>query len=246
MSSFSVIIPAAGGSQRFRDEHYKKPFIPLGERAVWLHAAEKFINRDDVQQVIVVISPDDKEMFQNKFSANAAILGIEVALGGDQRADSVQNGLAMVKTDVTHVAIHDAARPCIANQWIDNVFAAAENDGAAILATPVTSTLKRVNDSKHVVETVPRDDLWAAQTPQVFRKQLLLDAYAARPVDNPTDEASLVEAFGHAVTVVEGSPINIKITTKQDLNIAAQLLKALPKPKLLGPAHPFQDDHLWR
>ena len=244
MSTFAVILPAAGKSTRFKDKHYNKPFAMLADRAVWLHAAEKFLNRDDVKQFILVISADDREYFNMKFAANVAILGIEVVEGGEQRADSVRNALARVKPDIDFVAVHDAARPCIANEWIDKVFGAAEKSDAAIMAIPVAGTLKRVQDNK-ITETVSRENIWEAQTPQVFRRQLLLDAYAARGDTNPTDEAQMVENHGHPVTVVQGSPINLKITTKEDLRLAEHGLKALPKPKIFGAAHPFADDQ-WR
>ena len=246
MPNFAVILPAAGKSSRFHDEHYKKPFAPLADRAVWLHSAEKFINRDDVKQVLLVISPDDQELFQSKFAANVAILGIEVVLGGEERSDSVGNALARVQSDVDFIAIHDAARPCLAGEWVDRVFSAAEKDGAAILGIRVTSTLKRVDGSGRISETVSRENLWQAQTPQVFRRQLLIDAFAQRDNNTATDEAQLVEQAGHSVTMVEGSPINLKITTKSDLRLAAQALQALPKPKIFGPAHPFENDDMWR
>ena len=175
-------------------------------RAVWLHSAERFLNRSDVKQVIVVISPDDMDAFQLKFAANVTILGIDVVAGGSERADSVQNALAHVKPEIDFVAVHDAARPCIANEWIDEVFSAAETSDAAILALPVAGTLKRVDAKSQITETVDRSNLWEAQTPQVFRRQLLLDAYAKRGDAQPTDEAQAVEQAGHAVTVVEGSP----------------------------------------
>ncbi len=148
MAQFSVILAAAGKSSRFRDKHYKKPFAPLADRAVWLHSAERFLNRDDVKQLIMVISPEDRDEFDSKFAANVAILGIEVVNGGPERCDSIANALARVRADVDFVAIHDAARPCLANEWIDKIFAAAEQSGAAILAIPVTSTLKRVDRGK--------------------------------------------------------------------------------------------------
>ena len=97
-----------------------------------------------------------------------------------------------------------------------------------------------------IQETVPRDNLWEAQTPQVFRKDLLLKAYAQRGSQPATDDAELVQRIGHSVTVVAGSTINLKITTKEDLRLAAHALNALPKPKLTGPAHPFADDNLFR
>lgn len=246
MSTFAVILPAAGKSRRFRDKHYKKPFAPLDNRPVWMHSAERFLNRDDVKQTILVISPDDREEFYSKFGANVAILGIEVVEGGAERADSVQNALTQVRDDIDFVAVHDAARPCIANEWIDRVFAAAEQSDAAILAVPVAGTLKRVGGDHVIQETVSRESLWEAQTPQVFRRQLLIDAYARRGKTQPTDEAQLIEQFGRPVTVVQGSPINLKITTKDDLHFAGHALKALPKPKIFGAGHPFADDDMWR
>ena len=126
------------------------------------------------------------------------------------------------------------------------MFKAAKDNGAAILAVPVTSTLKRVKDNREIQETVSREKLWEAQTPQVFRRDLLVKAFADNPQASiATDEAQLVEQIGHPVTVVEGSPSNMKITTKDDLRLAAEVLKLLPKPQRPGPAHPFGDDH-WR
>ena len=173
------------------------------------------------------------------------ILGIEVVAGGKERSDSIANALAKVKPDVDYVAVHDAARPCIANEWIDNVFAAAEKSGAAILALPIAGTIKRVANG-NIAETIPRANLWEAQTPQVFRRQILLDAYAKRGEKPATDDAELVERISKPVTIVEGSPINLKITTRSDLRLAAQALKALPKPNILGGLHPFENDDMWR
>ncbi len=270
MATFAVILPAAGLSRRFHDKAYKKPFAPLGGRAVWLHAAEKFLNRADVKQTILVIAAEDRELFNMKFGANIAIMGVEVIEGGAERADSVQRALERVKSDIPFVAVHDAARPCLADPWIDDVFTAAARDGAAILAAPVLATLKRVKKqgagSKeqgarsfstppsplpaprwlHVAETVSREGLWEAQTPQVFRRELLIEAYAKRGRDSVTDDAQLVERLGHAVTVVPCSPLNIKITTRDDLKLAEQVLKVLPKPKLEGFQHPFAADDLFR
>ena len=249
MSSLAVILAAAGKSSRFHDAHYKKPFVPLAERAVWLHSAEKFVNRGDVKQLIVVISPDDRESFMSKFAANVAILGIDVVEGGATRAESIRHGLETVRDEIDFVMVHDAVRPCIADVWIDELVDVVKKTGAATLGIPVVSTLKRVADG-NVKQTVSREQLWESQTPQVFRRQLLVDAFAqpdteqCRMVD-ATDEAQLVEWLGHPVTMVQGSPLNRKITTKEDLRFAAMALKALPKPKLGGIAHPFADD-MWR
>jgi 2-C-methyl-D-erythritol 4-phosphate cytidylyltransferase len=235
MPNFAVIIAAAGQSRRFHDKAYKK-----------LHSAERFMNRADVKQVIVVIAAEDRDLFNMKFGANIAILGVEVVEGGQHRADSVQRALEQVKNEIDFVAVHDAARPCLADPWIDDVFAAAVRDGAAILGAPVQSTLKRADQKKRIVETVDRQSLWEAQTPQVFRRELLIQAYAKRGREPVTDDAQLVERLGHAVTIVASSPLNLKITTRDDLKLAEQVLKVLPKPKLEGFQHPFADDNLWR
>lgn len=246
MADFAVILPAAGQSSRFHDQNYKKPFAPLAGKPVWLHSAEKFVARGDVKQVIVVISPEDREYFQFKFGANTAILGIDVVDGGAQRAESVAKGLARVKPDIAFVCIHDAARPCLAEEWISTIFAAGERSGAAIFGVPVSSTLKRVKPDHTIEETVSRAGLWEAQTPQVFDRKLLLEAHAKRGEFEATDDAQLVERIGQAVTVVTGSPLNLKIATRDDLRLAEQVLKVLPRPKLKGTGNPFADDDMWR
>ena len=254
MPSYAVILPAAGRSRRFRDKHYKKPFVPLAGQAVWLHAAERLLAREDVKQFLVVVAQEDREEFDRKFGANVVFLDIEVCQGGARRVDSIHNALQKVRTDIDLVAIHDAARPCLAPEWIDRLFTAAARHHAAILAVPVASTLKRVgvgsphSTDRKIVETVDRSNLWAAQTPQVFRRELLLEAYAALPPGEtaPTDDAQLVERLGKPVMVVEGSPLNLKITTREDLKLAEQILRILPKAKPDGFNHPFAADDLWR
>jgi 2-C-methyl-D-erythritol 4-phosphate cytidylyltransferase len=246
VAKFAVILPAAGRSTRFKDKHYKKPFVPLAGRAVWLHSAERFLGRDDVVQLILVIAPEDRADFNFKFSSNVAILGIEVVDGGAERADSVSAALARIKPEADFICVHDAARPCLASAWIDEIFHAAQQTGAAIFAVPVAGTLKRVGADRKIAETVDRAGLWEAQTPQVFRRELLLQADAKRAGFPATDEAQLLERIGHPVTIVPGSPINLKITTKEDQRLAEQALRALPKPKLEGPLHPFADGDMWR
>lgn len=240
-AKFGVILPAAGKSSRFSHNNRKKPFLDLKGRAVWLRAVEHFVNREDVAQTIVVISPEDREFFELKFQANLAFLDVVVVDGGAERADSVYNGLKQIRSDVEYVAVHDAARPLLTKQWVDAVFKAAQNHGAAILATQVTSTLKLAKQGL-IEKTVSRDLLWQAQTPQVFRTDLLHQAYAERGDFQPTDEAQLVERLAHPIHLVEGSPMNLKITTQQDFRMAEALLDALPKEKLPRALHPFADE----
>ena len=222
MPNFAVILPAAGQSRRFHDKAYKKPFAPLAGRAVWLHSAERFMNRADVKQVIVVIAADDKELFDLKFGANIAILGVQVVIGGAERTDSVQKALEHVKQGIDFVAVHDAARPFPTTGLIDAVFDAARSHGAALPGLAVSDTLKRVGPGGTIVETVSREGLYAVQTPQAFRLDLLRRAHENRPnLSAPvTDDAQLVEAIGHPCRVVAGSPYNPKITTRDDLRLA--------------------------
>lgn len=243
MPKYAVILPAAGRSSRFATQQSrKKVFVELKGRPVWVRSAEVFTNRDDVVQTLLVISPDDMDWFKEKFRANLAFMDIEVVAGGDERADSVQNALARVRSDVDFVAVHDAARPLIIKEWVTRVFRAAAEHNAALLASPVTSTLKRVDPNGLIDGTVPRTNLWAAQTPQVFRRDILLESYARRGSLQPTDEAQLVEQAGFPVHVVEGSSMNLKITSQEDFRMAEVLLDALPREKAPGLLHPFADE----
>ena len=245
MPNFAVILAAAGRSSRFKDQHYKKPFANLKKKAVWLYSAELFLKRSDVKQLIMVIAEDDRENFTTKFGANMAVMGIDLTIGGAERADSVRNGLEQLRDDIDFVAVHDAARPCIINDDIDNVFAAAQKSGAAILASPVNATLKRSSSKKEVQETVDRANLWQALTPQVFKRDLLTEAYAKLGTQKPTDEAQAVELAGHTVSLVEGSPLNIKITSKADLRLATACLNARPTVKFDAPLGNLADDSFW-
>jgi 2-C-methyl-D-erythritol 4-phosphate cytidylyltransferase len=245
MSRFAVILPAAGRSSRFHDRD-KKVFANLDGRAVWLRSAELFVTRDDVCQTILVIAPEDRELFRRRYQANIAFMNVQLADGGRERFESVANALALVKDEAEFVAIHDAARPCLTSELVDAVFAKATQTGAALLALPVTDTVKRGDDKGKVLGTLPRQGLWLAQTPQVFRRDWLQAAYADRGQRaDLTDDAQLVEAAGHAVHLVTGSSTNVKVTTKEDLILAEAVLKARPKPKARGPIHPFADEQMW-
>ena len=241
MPQFAVILPAAGKSSRFGDGRRKKPFVELKGRPIWVRTAEVFANREDVVQTIICVAPEDIDDFKVKFSANLAFLSVEIVAGGETRADSVENALAKVKPEADFIAVHDAARPLIVKKWVDAVFSAAEKSGAAIPAVPLSSTIKRVA-CETIAETVDRRELYAAQTPQVFARQVLLDAYDQRAGHAATDEAELVERAGHPVSIVEGSPMNIKITTQEDFKMAEVLLGALPEEKSLRSLHPFADE----
>ena len=242
MAKFAVILPAAGKSTRFRDKE-KKPFAALDGRPVWLRTAELFVSRDDVCQCILVIDPSDEEMVRRKYGANMAFLNISLVHGGSERFESVFNALKILKDEVDFVAIHDSVRPCVTTELIDKVFQQAVKSGAAILALGMTDSLKRGSSNEPVVieQSLPRERLWLAQTPQVFSKELLVKAFKNVP-KGATDDSQVVEATGATVSIVVGSSSNIKITTRDDLFLADAILKSRPKPKANASAHPFADD----
>jgi 2-C-methyl-D-erythritol 4-phosphate cytidylyltransferase len=180
-------------------------------------------------QVQLLVSAEDMPAIKERFGGNLGFMGVTLTQGGATRTQSVANALAKVVAEADLVCVHDAVRPCVSPLWVDAVFKEAAKTGAAILAYPVHGTLKKVSAAGVIDETVPRADLWEAQTPQVFRKDLLALAYAAGK--DATDDAALVEAIGHPVSVVMGDPRNIKITTPGDLALAEAVIDSLPKPK---------------
>lgn len=227
MPRFAVILPAAGQSSRFGGGD-KKPFIDLAGKAVWLHAAAAFAARTDVAQLLVVVAPEDLERFQQRFRADIARLKADTVQGGSARFESVANALRLLRPNVDFVAVHDAARPCVSPELIEAVFNRAVETGAALPAVPIADTVKRSDATGRITGTIARDELWLAQTPQVFRRSWLDAAYAARESlgSSITDDAQLIEAAGHSVHLVTGSATNLKITTQEDLALAAAILRA--------------------
>jgi len=242
----AIILPAAGASSRFGPGE-KKPFTNLDGRAIWQRSAELFWTRDEVYRVYIVISPDDRELFERRYRPVVAFANASIVDGGRERFESVANALNVVPEEVDFVCVHDAVRPLCPPACIDAVFSAASRHGAAMLAIPLQDTLKRVESGgTRIVETVPRADLWCAQTPQVFRRDWLVEAYANRTeVAGPiTDDAQLIEAIGHAVHVVHGSPSNLKITTRDDLELAEAVLASRISKSGPKTSRPF-DDAAW-
>lgn len=241
-ASFAVILPAAGKSSRFKGKE-KKPFVTLDGRAVWIRSAELFVTRPEVKQMLIVIAPEDIEKFKGRFAANIMFMNIQVVEGGAERFESVANALARLAADVDFVAVHDAVRPCVPGAVIDAVFQTAEKCGAALPGAPVADTIKQVNNAMDVESTLPRSGLWLAQTPQVFRRDWIEEAYRRRgEIKGPiTDDAQLVEATGHRVRLVLGSIENIKITTNDDVAMAERFLKSR-KPDPIKARGPFDDE----
>ena len=235
---FAVLLAAAGKSSRFVEtgaSATKKIFVDLCGQAVWQHSAALFANDERVRQLIVILSPEDRDFFETEYARQIKQWSLELVDGGAERFESIENGLRNVRDDIDFVAIHDAARPCLRAEQIDAVFRQAEQSDAAILAAPVVGTIKRSAAAPHniaakntmpldIVETVPRDNLWEAQTPQVFRRSLIVKAFARREGKHVTDDSQLVENLGHVVKIVSSDRANIKITSTSDLTMAERFL----------------------
>jgi 2-C-methyl-D-erythritol 4-phosphate cytidylyltransferase len=243
-----VIICAAGASKRFGGKR-KKPFVDVEGRAVFLRSVEIFSSREDVKQILLAIAPEDEELVNVKWGPNLKFFNVKICFGAAERFDTVQKGLELIKDDIELIAVHDAVRCCVKEEWIDKVIAEAAKTGAAILACPVVATLKEAKD-KVIIQTVDRAGLYEAQTPQVFETSLLKKAYAnlknldknkisVDSTGSPRDDSQLVEAIGGKVSIVETDSSNIKITHKADLAIAEAILKSRPKPMPKGPIGPY-------
>lgn len=230
MKDVAVILAAAGRSTRFKDPHFKKVFITVHGKPVWQYSAQLFADHARVAQIIMTIAPEDKATVQEKFTGNLTMFGVEIVIGGEERYESVRNALERIRPDIRLVAIHDAARPCLNRMQLNQVIEAADRTGAAILASPIRGTVKRVDERLKIQETVARAGLWQAQTPQVFRTEIIKKAYAG-VTGNPTDDAQVVELAGHSVSIVEAPETNLKITTKDDLRTVESLLRSPPKSR---------------
>jgi 2-C-methyl-D-erythritol 4-phosphate cytidylyltransferase len=225
MKDVAVILAAAGRSSRFNDPYQKKVYATVHGKPVWQYSAQLFADHPRIAQIIMTIAQEDKAMVQEKFSGNLTLFGVEIVLGGQERCDSVRNALERIKTGISLVAIHDAARPCLSRQSLNQVIEEASKHGAAILASPIRATVKRVDpNSNKITETVSREGLWQAQTPQVFRTEDLKRGYA-NVSGKPTDDAQVIEKLGIGIKVVESPESNLKITTKEDLRTVEAFLK---------------------
>jgi len=248
-----VIIPAAGRSSRFAGGD--KLGQDLGGRALLLRTVELFTKRDEVRSIIVAAPPDGMEEFGMRYGAQLGFHGVQIVEGGRvERWETVRNALAAVPEDATHIAIHDAARPCTPMDLLDRVFEAAQLLDAVIPVTPIHATVKRLGaevvaaaeadpiadmilgdvpeetkpSAQRIAETIDRRGLVAVQTPQVFTAALIRRAYAETKLDGATDDAQVVERLGADVWTVDGDPRNIKVTTNSDLELARALLRVPP------------------
>lgn len=250
-----LIIPAAGASSRYSKGGGLRHKLDedLGGRPVLQRTIELFVKHENVGpliQSVIVAGPHDEEEFQDfrlRHGDRLGLLGAKIVRGGQtHRYETVAAALAHVPADATHIAVHDAARPCVPFEMLDRVFEAAQSHKAVIPAVELSDTIKRIaatnepprdadpldailgidrgNEPLRVVaETLSRKDVWSVQTPQVFEAALLKRAYSQQDLAS-TDDAGLVERLGERVVVVEGDARNIKITRPNDLSLTRAIL----------------------
>lgn len=215
------MIVAAGSSTRMGGKD--KIFAPVLGRPLLAWTVEPFQRCDAIASIVLVLGQSNVEKARRLVAKAGWSKVSEVCLGGLRRQDSVKAGLQRIK-DCDWVLVHDGARPGVDVSLIERGLAEARASGAAIPAVPVKDTIKTVGPDRLVTGTPPRQELWAVQTPQVFRYQLLLDAYEQADTD-VTDDAMLVEELGHRVKVFIGSYDNIKVTTPEDLALMRFLIR---------------------
>lgn len=220
------LIPAAGSGTRLGGRMPKQYLSLAGHPMLW-HALHAMLSQTEIATVFIVLAPDDAHYASfdwSEFGDRAAPL----YCGGASRRDSVLNALIALRNVVEAddwVLVHDAARPCLQQTELTRLIGAVrENAVGGLLAMPLADTLKRADGAQHVAATMPRKDLWLAQTPQMFRQATLVRALDGAP--QATDEAAAVEALGLCPLLVEGNPRNLKITYPGDLRIAEIFLAA--------------------
>jgi 2-C-methyl-D-erythritol 4-phosphate cytidylyltransferase len=218
-----AVIVAGGSSHRMG---FDKLLSLIGDKPVIARTIERFEKCDEVDAVILVVRPERRVEFQKLVETFCFTKIYSLADGGPQRHLSVWNGLQRLPKECEIVAVHDAARPFVTSELIGQCVRSARECGAVSLAAPIVETIKRADSGQNVTESVDRAGLWAMQTPQVFRRDWLLEAYT-RVVDSGravTDEVSAMQEAGYPVRLLENAEWNIKITFPKDLELAEKLV----------------------
>ncbi|MCM8783644.1 MAG: 2-C-methyl-D-erythritol 4-phosphate cytidylyltransferase [Candidatus Omnitrophica bacterium] len=222
----SAIIPSAGRGKRLR-ENKDKVFVTLDNKPIIYYTLKSLEEIEEIGEIILVVSGRSFMYAKDEFLKKIRFTKVKkVVKGGPTRTDSVWNGLKEIDKTADLILVHDGARPFINKILLKKVIEAGARFGAAVLGVPINATIKKVK-SGSVVETVSREYIWETQTPQVFRKDLIVSCYqqAINEGFKPTDDAQVLEHYGKKVKIVEGSILNIKITTPEDLFLAKAILK---------------------
>jgi 2-C-methyl-D-erythritol 4-phosphate cytidylyltransferase len=220
----SAVVVAAGRSQRMG---FDKLLTPLAGRPLLVHTLERLFRTDAPSEIVLVVRAGTEPEMERLGEPLAKLGSIRIVPGGAQRQDSVRAGLEAVSPNSEFVMVHDAARPFVTKELIDTVLAAAKLSDAAVCGAPCSDSLKEVGEDGLVTRTIDRSGLWTVQTPQIFRTQLLRDAYGAALATGAlfTDDTAVVEAMGHPVRIVLYHGINLKVTTPSDWKLAEAYLQ---------------------
>jgi 2-C-methyl-D-erythritol 4-phosphate cytidylyltransferase len=228
MSRFTALIPAAGAGVRVGDA-LPKQYVELAGHPMLYHAIERLSEHPLIDQIFVVLAPGDHYFMRYDWAAFAGKLA-PLYCGGATRAASVFNGLLAANDAIDAsdwVLVHDAARPCLGRLELDRLLEQlADDETGGLLAMPVADTLKRADGEGRVVRTESRADLWQAQTPQMFRYRLLVEALRTTPPAAATDEACAIEHLGLKPRLIMGDARNIKVTFPEDLALAKLILNS--------------------
>ena len=228
-SKLFALIPAAGSGARMGAD-LPKQYLPLAGKPLLYHALGGLCENRAVERVFVVLAQGDRHFTQHDWQPFAARFE-PLYCGGETRAASVFNGLLAARDAINAddwVLVHDAVRPCLAAEVLERLISTLQGEQTGgLLALPVVDTLKRGDAGAYVVRTEARDNLWQAQTPQMFRYRLLLEAQRALDPAAATDEAQAIEHLGLHPKLVMGDSRNLKVTYPQDLELAALILDSM-------------------
>lgn len=226
----NAVVVAAGKGERM-GTLLPKPFLPVAGLPLFIHTLRNLARSALIKKIILVVAAE-RECFCRKLMEESGPFATPFVIthGGEERQDSVRLGLAALESECDIVVIHDAARPFITAEVVERSVAVAAEYGGALVAIPARDTIKRVNQEQIVVTTLPRQDLWLAQTPQTFRVEVIREAHLRAHAlgVTVTDDAALLEWTGGRVKIVPGDFRNFKITTPMDLQLAEALLQAQP------------------
>ncbi len=228
---FAAVLPAGGLGKRMGG-NIPKQLMVLGGKPVYRYSLETFLSMDEIAEVVMAVPADWKDHFEKEiFSDNASDeirAKMKIVVGGAERWQSVENGVNALTSDAEFVLVHDVARPFISKEIILDVCKTLVEKGSCLVAKPAVDTIKIAKDGC-VQQTIDRNTVWMAQTPQAASVALLKKLYgriAAEPLNfTPTDEASILEYFGESVYIVKGNNLNDKLTTPEDFEIFASRAK---------------------
>lgn len=222
----SVVLVGAGLGLRMGGP-VKKPFLQLHGKPIFLYTIERFSQIETISEIIFVVGPSEIPILRDQWHDTLYAHKVKkIVPGGKKRKDSVYNGLCQTGTDAEIVLIHDIVRPFVRKEHIEAVINKVKESHAAILAAPMKATVKETGDNLCIRRTIPRNNLWMAQTPQGFKRELILKVFDQFKTEEGefTDDAEMVEKAGYRVEIVPGTDDNIKITTPEDMRLAGALL----------------------